>query len=125
MDGVVSRVDLLTLDPSFVARAFATTEMPWRRFALCLQFEPELWFSYEPEDGVKAVRVCSECPVRLDCLGWAIAHNEIFGIWGGISARKRTRIRAEMRRKQPSIFGPISSGAGHGNVRGSSDAKAP
>jgi hypothetical protein len=42
--------------------------------------------------------VRSACPGGLDCLRWAIEHNEREGIWVGTSARKRQRIRAESRR---------------------------
>lgn len=99
----MSRVDMFLLDPAFVARATETTATPWRQFALCLNYEPDLWYSEEAGDGVKAVRICAACPVRSDCLGWAIAHNETNGIWGGVSARGRGRMRADMRRKGSAI----------------------
>jgi WhiB family redox-sensing transcriptional regulator len=99
MDGVMSLVDLFLLDPALVERASETTATPWREFALCLNYQPYLWYSEEAGDAVKAVRICEECPVRSDCLSWAIARNESYGIWGGVSARRRMRMRAEMRQK--------------------------
>jgi hypothetical protein len=65
----------------------------WREFALCVGSDPGLWFSNDSYDAHKAVQICSECPVRLDCLGWAIEHDESYGIWGGVPARRRERKR--------------------------------
>jgi WhiB family transcriptional regulator, redox-sensing transcriptional regulator len=107
MDGVMSRVDLFLQNAALAARASETTATPWRQFALCLNYQPDLWYSEEAADGVKAVRICAACPVRTDCLGWAIAHNETIGIWGGVSARGRRRIRAERRQRETSISARI------------------
>lgn len=38
-----------------------------------------------------------ECPVRKQCLEWALEHNEKEGVWGGASERER---RKERRRRQ-------------------------
>jgi WhiB family redox-sensing transcriptional regulator len=70
---------------------------PWRQFALCLGHDSDLWFPVERDGGAVAVAICSACPVRLDCLGWAIEHDERQGIWGGISARRRDQMRADSR----------------------------
>jgi WhiB family redox-sensing transcriptional regulator len=67
---------------------------PWQQFALCRGRDPDLWFPTEPGDSPAAVNICSACPVRSDCLCWAIEHNERHGIWGGVSARRRQRMRA-------------------------------
>lgn len=66
----------------------------WRRAALCLGQDPGIWYPIDA-GGVEAVAICAACPVRLDCLGWALEHNERDGIWGGVSARRRQRIRAD------------------------------
>jgi WhiB family transcriptional regulator, redox-sensing transcriptional regulator len=70
---------------------------PWRQFALCLGHDSDLWFPVERDGGAGAVAICSACPVRLDCLGWALEHNERQGIWGGISAGRREQMRADAR----------------------------
>jgi WhiB family redox-sensing transcriptional regulator len=33
--------------------------------------------------------------VRLDCLEYALANGEKFGIWGGLSERERRRLRRQ------------------------------
>ena len=68
----------------------------WRRLALCLGQDPELWYP-DGSAGVEGVAICCECPVRLDCLTWAVEQNERDGIWGGVSARRRQRMRTEAR----------------------------
>jgi WhiB family transcriptional regulator, redox-sensing transcriptional regulator len=65
----------------------------WRKFALCISHDPELWFPVESSGGAEAIAICRACPVRLDCLGWATEHNERLGIWGGVSARGREKMR--------------------------------
>ena len=71
----------------------------WRASALCAQTDPELWFP-DRELGVDtsrtAKKICADCPVQFDCLEDALAHNEKFGIWGGMSREER---RAEQRRR--------------------------
>lgn len=52
-------------------------------------WDPELWFSNEPEDVFEAKRLCSNCDIRTRCLGDAIANNEAWGIWGGLTAQER------------------------------------
>jgi WhiB family redox-sensing transcriptional regulator len=66
---------------------------PWRQFALCRGADPGLWFPVEQDGGGEATTICWTCPVRTDCLTWAIEHNERKGIWGGISAKQRDQVR--------------------------------
>ncbi|ONK24265.1 hypothetical protein BLX87_06150, partial [Bacillus sp. VT-16-64] len=39
----------------------------------------------------------SECPVSTACLDYALAKDERFGIWGGMSERERRRLRRQSR----------------------------
>ena len=41
----------------------------------------------------EAKEVCRGCVVREDCLEYALANGEKFGIWGGMSERERRRLR--------------------------------
>jgi WhiB family redox-sensing transcriptional regulator len=65
----------------------------WRRFALCLGHPSDLWYPVGSDGGAEAIAICSVCPVRLDCLRWAVEHREREGIWGGISAKRRKQMR--------------------------------
>ena len=53
-----------------------------------------------PEKGGStrdAKRVCTGCTVRAECLEFALANDERFGIWGGLSERERRRLRLQQR----------------------------
>jgi len=65
----------------------------WKSRANCMGVDPDLFF---PERGMstrEAKEVCRGCVVREDCLEYALANGEKFGIWGGLSERERRRIR--------------------------------
>ena len=89
---------LLSPHPASLSHECDLNATLWRTAALCHGQEPDLWFPLGSEGGTQAIAICRECPVRLDCLRWAINHNERNGIWGGVSARRRLRMRAESRR---------------------------
>lgn len=36
--------------------------------------------------------ICSACPVRSDCLEWAMTVGEKHGIWGGLNPAERKRL---------------------------------
>lgn len=40
----------------------------------------------------RAVEVCMDCPVRVECLTYAIVHVERFGIWGGTGGKERGKL---------------------------------
>ena len=71
--------------------------LAWQKDALCAQTDPELFF---PErGGVRFVRkaksICGDCTVRDECLEYALANDERFGVWGGKSERERHRMRKQ------------------------------
>ena len=59
----------------------------------CRGMDPALFFPSRGEDVKAAQRVCAACPVAAECLDYAMANNERFGIWGGTSERQRLRLR--------------------------------
>ena len=69
------------------------TVLPWQEQALCAQTDPEAFFPEKGGSTREAKRVCSRCEVRGDCLSFALAHDERFGIWGGLSERERRRLK--------------------------------
>jgi WhiB family transcriptional regulator, redox-sensing transcriptional regulator len=67
----------------------------WKSKANCMGVDPDLFF---PERGMstrEAKEVCRGCVVREDCLEYALANGEKFGIWGGLSERERRRVRRQ------------------------------
>ena len=65
----------------------------WRDDALCAETDPEAFFPEKGGSTRAAKRVCSACTVSADCLEYALAHDERFGIWGGTSEHERRRLR--------------------------------
>ncbi|MDQ5874483.1 MAG: WhiB family transcriptional regulator [Actinomycetota bacterium] len=55
--------------------------------------DPDLWFPERGRSAEPAKRICARCPVREECLEWALQHED-FGVWGGLSAQERKRTRA-------------------------------
>lgn len=70
-----------------------TGELLWQERALCAQTDPEAFFPEKGGSTREAKRVCSGCDVRAECLEYALANDERFGIWGGLSERERRRLR--------------------------------
>jgi WhiB family redox-sensing transcriptional regulator len=67
----------------------------WQDFANCLGVDPDLFFPERGASTREAKEVCRGCVVREECLEYALANGEKFGIWGGMSERERRRIRRQ------------------------------
>lgn len=62
--------------------------------------DPELWFASPPQPGWRrradeAKALCRGCPHVDGCAEWAMEQPELWGIWGGLSAADRDRLRVE------------------------------
>ncbi len=67
--------------------------LEWQQRALCAQTDPEAFFPEKGGSTREAKRVCLSCDVRVECLEYALAQDERFGIWGGLSERERRRMK--------------------------------
>jgi WhiB family transcriptional regulator, redox-sensing transcriptional regulator len=65
----------------------------WQDRALCAQTDPEAFFPEKGGSTREAKKICLGCEVRAECLEYALAHDERFGIWGGLSERERRRLK--------------------------------
>ena len=45
--------------------------------------------------------VCAACPVRAACLAHALAHDEPWGMWGGLTTRERVAHRLGLPMRDP------------------------
>ena len=68
-------------------------ELDWQERGLCAQTDPEAFFPEKGGSTREAKRICAGCEVRAECLEYALANDERFGIWGGLSERERRRLR--------------------------------
>ena len=78
----------------------AFEEQKWRLQASCMGCDPELFYPQRGESTKSGKEVCAGCPVREECLEYALANSERFGIWGGMSERERRKLRRTRRRAQ-------------------------
>ena len=70
-------------------------ERRWQERANCIGVDPDLFFPERGASTREAKAVCRGCEVRDDCLEYALANGEKFGIWGGLSERERRRVRRQ------------------------------
>jgi WhiB family redox-sensing transcriptional regulator len=71
----------------------------WQAQAACRGQDTQNFYHPENERGPSRVRremrakaVCASCPVIENCLRWALAAREPYGVWGGMSAEDRERL---------------------------------
>lgn len=75
--------------------ARAMPERPaWQADAACAGVGTELFFAdASGQFSAEALAVCNTCPVRVECLDWALANGDDEGVWGGMTASQRRRLR--------------------------------
>lgn len=74
--------------------ALALEDQDWRSGAACgASGESELWFAVGALEHKKAKQICRQCPVRTQCLSYAMDEPVDHGIWGGLTERERRRHR--------------------------------
>ena len=79
----------------------------WQFRGACRGEESALFFApshfeRKPEKDARegaAKRICSICPVRIDCLEYAIRIREPHGVWGGLNELERRILIRERARK--------------------------
>ena len=69
------------------------TVLSWQERSLCAQTDPEAFFPEKGGSTREAKKVCVGCDVRPECLEYALANDERFGIWGGLSERERRKLK--------------------------------
>ena len=69
----------------------------WVSRANCVGIESQLFFPDRGEPTRHAKQVCQGCEVRAECLAYALATGQKFGVWGGTSERERRALRSRRR----------------------------
>lgn len=72
----------------------------WRTLGLCGQKDPDLWFAVGALEHKVAKSICQRCPVRTECLRYALEEPVDHGIWGGLTERERRRLRRQVARSE-------------------------
>jgi WhiB family transcriptional regulator, redox-sensing transcriptional regulator len=63
--------------------------MSWEERARCGEYDPEIFFDPTARAERRAKSICAQCPVRLDCLAYALSVRAEFGVWGGLNGKER------------------------------------
>lgn len=80
----------------------ASIDRTWQMKGLCRGNHSYLFFppsTVERKDErerreIKAKAICSVCPVKEDCLEFALEIKEPYGIWGGFTETERRQVLA-------------------------------
>lgn len=92
-DGITAQSKPTANNPYTTLAAIAAER--WIDDALCAQTDPDSFFPEKGGSVREARRICLRCPVRAECLDYALAHDERFGVWGGYSERERRALKRE------------------------------
>ncbi|KFG77130.1 WhiB family transcriptional regulator [Streptomyces mutabilis] len=70
----------------------------WREHAECRTEDPDLFFPIGTTGPAalqteQAKAVCRRCPVREQCLRWALDTGQSIGVWGGTSEMERRALK--------------------------------
>jgi WhiB family redox-sensing transcriptional regulator len=74
----------------------------WRNRARCNGDSTDTFyppFGASVPDIQKPKKICAKCPVKPECLAYALAIGDPYGIWGGLTAGER----AELQRKRRAV----------------------
>lgn len=75
----------------------------WQPIALCRGNHSHLFFPPSTAERkeerehreVRAKSICVNCPVRAECLDYALEIREPYGIWGGLTEMERRQVFAQ------------------------------
>ena len=89
--------------PHMTAIESAPDAPAWQFRGACRGEDPALFFApnyferREEKNGreAKAKAFCNRCPVRIDCLEYALRVREPHGVWGGRNELERRRLLRE------------------------------
>ncbi len=66
---------------------------PWMAHGVCRGRDADDWYPEKKAQQLKPLQLCHSCPVRVECLLYALRHNEVHGIWGATTAVERAAMR--------------------------------
>jgi hypothetical protein len=73
----------------------AAVEGPWT--VPCRESDPEQWWATDPETEEAAATVCRRsCPAVGECLAYALAADERYGVWGARTPAERRALRGAL-----------------------------
>jgi len=92
-------LDDLTIMPPLEYIEYIMKGSGWIEKAKCRGTDPDLFFPERGESTKEAKSVCRDCPIKRECLEYAVQGVEKFGIWGEMSERERRTVRRERKER--------------------------
>jgi WhiB family redox-sensing transcriptional regulator len=92
----------------------------WREQANCRDMDPALFFAEAGGNrmGAEAKTACDNCYVQVDCLQWALEHED-YGWWANTSENERRKMRKRLNiGLTPVSFVPTNRGPVCGTPQG-------
>lgn len=77
-----------------------TRNLEWKSAAACRTVDTSIFFPDNDAAAAPALAVCARCPVREECLDFALQTRQHEGIWGGTTESERRRLRRARTRRQ-------------------------
>jgi WhiB family transcriptional regulator, redox-sensing transcriptional regulator len=65
----------------------------WFQLAACRGKGPNNFIRGPKSDYGSTRKLCATCPVRLECLDFALADDSLTGLWGGTTDTERQLVR--------------------------------
>jgi WhiB family transcriptional regulator, redox-sensing transcriptional regulator len=90
--------------------------LAWRLEAACQQLPTELFFpiGHGPRAEAQtklAKSICNTCPVRAQCLEYALGANAQYGVFGGMAEEERREVRRHLARRFELVEGGLEESA--------------
>lgn len=64
----------------------------WESRAACLGGDGDVFFGHGAIEERRAKLLCRGCPVRWECLAYALRNRVDHGVWGGLTDRERRKL---------------------------------
>ena len=77
-----------------------TVKTTWRDEAACKGVDTGIFFPTTDAEAGPAKLICAGCPVRNECLEWALASRQEDGVWGGLTKPERDSERRRRSRRR-------------------------
>lgn len=102
------RVYLHWMRATYAREFLDFVDAPWKDEGACSEVsDPDIFFPERGQGAKAAKAICNRCPVRAECLAYAlatVAPADDFGVWGGTSPQERQRIRKARRRRRLAAY---------------------
>ena len=87
-------------EPGHPSRTFFGPEdVKWRKQAACSGLDTSIWYKPDSASG-EAKSICGECEPQRQCLEYALAAREVYGVWGGLTTKERNALTdSDMKRR--------------------------